>query len=85
MYWHEDIFETVRNAEKIASELGVALPTLAIAWTLAQPAITAPIIGVSRPEQLDPVLAAVDMSLPQEVIERLDAISRKHRAGDAVV
>ena len=44
-----------------------------------------PIIGASRLEQLEPVLAAVDTSLPQEVIERLDAISRKHRAGDAVV
>jgi aryl-alcohol dehydrogenase (NADP+) len=55
------------------------------AWTLAQPAITAPIIGASRLEQLEPALAAVDMSLPREVIERLDAISRKHRAGDPVV
>ena len=36
------------------------LPTLAVAWTLAHPAITSPIVGASRPEQLDDVLAAVD-------------------------
>jgi len=85
MYWHEEEFETVRQAAGIARELGVALPTLAIGWTLAQPAITAPIVGASRPEQLDPVLAAVDTPLPADVVERLDALSRRHRLGDAVV
>ena len=85
MYWHEDAFETVQQASAIAAELGMALPTLAVAWTLAQPAITAPIVGASRPDQLDAVLAAVDTPLPQDVIDRLDAISRKHRAGDASV
>ena len=85
MYWHEDEFDTVRQAGDIARELGVALPTLAIGWTLAQPAITAPIVGASRPEQLDPLLAAVDKPLPADVVARLDTLSRRHRLGDALV
>ena len=85
MYWRDETFDTVRQANEIAAELGIALPTLAIGWTLAQPAITAPIVGASRPEHLDPVLAALDTPLPSEVIDRLDAISRRHRLGDAVV
>lgn len=85
MYWHEETFATVQAASAIAAELGVPLPTLAIAWTLAQPAITAPIIGASRPEHLDAVLQAVDLALPPEILERLDAISRKHRLGDSPI
>jgi aryl-alcohol dehydrogenase-like predicted oxidoreductase len=36
-----------------------------VAWTLANPVITSPIVGASRPEQLDDVLAAVDKPLAQ--------------------
>lgn len=45
---------------RLAAEAGMSLVPLAVAWVLAHPAITAPIIGASRPEQLDDVLAAVD-------------------------
>ena len=44
----------------IAAEAGMTLATLAVAWVLAHPAITSPIIGASRPEQLDDTLAAAD-------------------------
>jgi 1-deoxyxylulose-5-phosphate synthase len=83
LYWHEDAFDTVDGARGIAAELGISLPTLAIAWALSQPAITAPIIGASKPEQLDASLAAIDTTLPAEIVVRLDEISRQHRRGDA--
>jgi aryl-alcohol dehydrogenase (NADP+) len=72
LYWRQDAFDTVEKAGAIAAELGMALPTLAIAWVLSQPAITAPIIGASKPKQLDASLAAVDVKLPRDVIDRLD-------------
>ena len=37
----------------LADEAGMSLAALAVAWVLANPAITSPIIGASRPEQLD--------------------------------
>jgi aryl-alcohol dehydrogenase-like predicted oxidoreductase len=37
--------------------------TLSVAWVLATPAVTAPIIGASRPEQLDASLAAAGYAL----------------------
>jgi 1-deoxyxylulose-5-phosphate synthase len=61
----------------------MSLPTLAIAWTLSRPAITAPIIGASKPAQLDDSLAAVDVTLSADVLASLDEISRVHRRGDA--
>ena len=59
-YWHDNVFDTVDALVKVADSAGIPLPTLAVAWTLQHPAITAPIVGASRPEQLDATCAAVD-------------------------
>ncbi|ONH27975.1 aldo/keto reductase [Pseudofrankia asymbiotica] len=82
-YWQERMFDTVDELTAVAAELGVALPTLAVAWSLAQPAVTAPIIGASRPEQLDATLAAVDLHLDDELYKRLDELTADYRRGDA--
>ena len=57
-YWHDREFETVEALGQMADEAGVSLVTLSVAWVLANPAVTAPIIGASKPEQLDASLAA---------------------------
>ena len=45
---------------------GKSLVPVAIAWILAQPGITAAIVGASKPEQLDDSLAAIHLSLDDE-------------------
>jgi aryl-alcohol dehydrogenase (NADP+) len=85
MYWHDAEFASIRDLSAIAEELGIELATLAIAWTLHQPAISAPIIGASKPEQLDASLAALDVKLSEEVLSRIDEITKVHRRGDAVL
>jgi aryl-alcohol dehydrogenase-like predicted oxidoreductase len=50
---------------------------------LANPAITAPIIGASRPEQLVDSLAAAEYVLPKELADELDETTRSYRLGDA--
>jgi len=55
---------------------------MAVAWVLAHPAITSPIVGASRPEQLDDVLAAADKDMPAELKTRLDALTLEYRYGD---
>ncbi len=82
-YWHDNVFDTVDELVKIASEAGIALPTLAVAWTLRHPAITAPIVGASRPEQLDATIAAVDTHLDDDLVERLNEVTAAYRRGDA--
>ena len=42
----------------LAAEAGMSMAQMAVAWVLANPVITAPIVGASRPEQLDDALAA---------------------------
>ena len=82
-YWHEREFDTVSALTEIAKETGVSLVTLAVAWVLANPAVTSPIIGASRPEQLAASVAAVDFELAPEVKQRLDELTRDYRMGDA--
>jgi aryl-alcohol dehydrogenase (NADP+) len=85
MYWHPSEFDAVSQLKAIASELDIELTTLAIAWTLHQPAITAPIIGASKPHQLDASLAALDVHLSDDVLARIDTITRPFRQGDAII
>jgi len=82
-YWNEQAFATVESLKAVASDAGIPLTTLAVAWVLANPAITAPIIGASRPEQLAEVLAAIPVRLEPALKLRLDELTAAYRRGDA--
>lgn len=82
-YWQPDVFETVDELRAVAVEVGLPLVTLALAWVLANPVVTAPIIGASRPEQLADSVRALDADLDADTLKRLDEISYKYRLGDA--
>lgn len=82
-YWHDNVFDTVDALVKVADSAGIPLPTLAVAWTLQHPAITAPIVGASRPEQLDATCAALDTKLDPDLLETLNELTAPYRRGDA--
>jgi aryl-alcohol dehydrogenase-like predicted oxidoreductase len=82
-YWNERSFATVTQLHKLADEAGVPLATLAVAWVMANPLITAPILGASRPEQLTATLAAADYKLDDALKQQLDALTAEYRKGDA--
>jgi aryl-alcohol dehydrogenase-like predicted oxidoreductase len=82
-YWNERAFTTVQQLEALAREAGVPLTTLAVAWTLANPAITAPLLGASRPDQLEEPLAAATYVLDPELKRQLDELTAEYRRGDA--
>jgi 1-deoxyxylulose-5-phosphate synthase len=81
-YWHEREFDTVEALRPLAAEAGISLPRMAVAWVLAHPAVTAPIVGASRPEQLDDVLPAAEKGIEAELKTRLDALTVEYRLGD---
>src|SRR5262249_17360699 len=62
-YWQRSQFEAVEALRRHFAGKGKSLVTVAIAWVLQQPGITAAIVGASRPEQLADSLAAVDFTL----------------------
>jgi 1-deoxyxylulose-5-phosphate synthase len=82
-YWNERAFSTVAALQKVAAEAGVKLTTLAVAWALANPAITAPLLGASRPDQLDDTLAAATFRLDASLKQKLDDLTAEYRRGDA--
>jgi aryl-alcohol dehydrogenase-like predicted oxidoreductase len=82
-YWHDQEFATVEELRKIAEREGVPLVTLSVAWVLAHPAVTAPIIGASRPEQLEASLAAAEFTMSKELKDELDEVTHPYRMGDA--
>jgi len=60
---------------EIAEARGKTYPQVALAWLLAQPTVTAPIIGVRTPEQLEDNLGAVGWELSDEELNRLNEVS----------
>src|ERR1019366_5157813 len=81
-YWHDQEFDTVDQLISLAKEAGVILVTLSVAWVLANGAITAPIIGASRPDQLDSSLEAAQYVLDDELKARLNDVTHGYRMGD---
>ncbi|WP_198970677.1 aldo/keto reductase [Xylophilus sp. ASV27] len=82
-YWSERSFATVQQLSQVAAEAGVPLATLAVAWVMANPLVTAPLLGASRPEQLEHTLAAATYPIAPDLKARLDALTHEYRFGDA--
>jgi aryl-alcohol dehydrogenase-like predicted oxidoreductase len=61
---------------EIATEIGKTSAQVAVAWTLRNPAVTAPVLGVRTLAQLQDNLGALEIELSQEQLTRLDAVSR---------
>ena len=57
----------------VASDRGVAAASVALAWVMRHPAVTAPIVGASKPGHLDDAIAALDVDLTDDEVERLEA------------
>jgi len=81
-YWRGDMFDTVERLRPLADEAGMSMTQLAIAWVLANPAVTSPILGASTPEQLGQAIGAVHVRLDDELKHRLDVITHPYRFGD---
>ena len=62
----------VQNLRPIAAELGLTLAQLSLAWVLRRPEVTSAIIGATRPEQVEENLAASGVTLPADVLRRID-------------
>ncbi|KJK57025.1 aldo/keto reductase [Saccharothrix sp. ST-888] len=70
----EDKREQLAAYEDYAAELGHEPGDIALAWLLSRPAVTAPIVGPRTLEQLHAAVRAIDLTLDQKVLDRLDEI-----------
>ncbi len=75
-YFNDFGWNALDAVRAVAAETGSTPTAVSLAWLLAQPAMTAPIIGANSVEQLRDSLGAVDLTLSPEQVQRLtDATS----------
>jgi aryl-alcohol dehydrogenase-like predicted oxidoreductase len=65
--------------EDLCAELGEEPGTVGLAWLLTRPAVTGPIVGPRTPEHLESAVRAVDVTLDDKVLARLDEIFPGYR------
>jgi 1-deoxyxylulose-5-phosphate synthase len=70
--------QIVERVADVARERRVPMAQIATAWMLSKPAITAPIIGATKPHHLDDAVAAVDLVLSDDEITRLEEPYQPH-------
>lgn len=76
----DEVLVAVQGLVPIAEELDLTMSQLAVAWVLQNPNVAAAIIGASRPRQITENAAASDVTIPEEVLHRIDGV-----LGDVVV
>ena len=78
MYYEDSDFDVVDRVRELAGRRGVKPAQLALAWLLHRPGVTAPIVGASKPYQLDDAIAATDITLTAEEMHALEEPYRPH-------
>jgi aryl-alcohol dehydrogenase (NADP+) len=66
--------DAVERLIPVADEAGLSMPHLAMAFAISHPAVTSALLGVRTMEQLDDLLAGVDVVLSDDVLDRIDEI-----------
>lgn len=78
LYQKESDFAIVNAVNALAEKLGLPPAQIALAWVLSKPYITAPIVGASKPGQLEDAVAALEVQLSQEEINSLESLYEPH-------
>ncbi len=73
-WMRDEILEPVQQLRPIASDLGLSMAQLAVAWVLQNPNVSAAIIGASRPEQVVDNAGAAGVTLGQDVLDKIDDV-----------
>ena len=60
----------------ISAETGLPTNQVSLGWLMANPLVTAPIIGASSPEQLESNVEVVNHIVPQEALRRIEKVSK---------
>jgi len=78
LYYRPSDFTVVDRLSEVAQQRGVKNAQIALAWILARPGVSAPIIGASKPYQLEDALASLEIHLTPEEMRRLEEPYEPH-------
>jgi 1-deoxyxylulose-5-phosphate synthase len=79
LYYADSDFTVADRVDEIARRRGVKPTQIALAWILAKPLVTAPIVGASKLQHLDELVAALEIQLDREETAFLEAPYEPHR------
>ena len=74
-FLNERTLQSTRRYQEIAADLGMSVATLAIAWSKQHDFVASTIIGATSPEQMPELLAAAEVTLGPETLQRINAVS----------
>jgi aryl-alcohol dehydrogenase-like predicted oxidoreductase len=78
LYFMDSDFDVIKRLTEVASQRKLPNAQVALAWMLSKPAITAPIIGASKPGHLEDAVAALSVTLTPEEINQLEEPYQPH-------
>ena len=67
-------YDKMEQLQKLVAETDIPPAQYALAWTLTQPAMASLVVGVKRLEQIEDAVAALDVQIPADHVEKIDAI-----------
>lgn len=79
LYYQPEDFAVADRLAEVAEARGTPAMQVALAWVLSKSAITAPIIGASKPQHLEDAIAALEITLSEEEIGKLEEPYKPHR------
>jgi aryl-alcohol dehydrogenase-like predicted oxidoreductase len=74
----DDDFDVIERLHEVAAERGAPSAQVALAWLLARPGVTAPIVGATKVAHVEDALAAVELELTPREVARLDELYVPH-------
>ena len=75
VYDEDKLYDIIEELVAVSEDLGVSAAQVALAYTIAKPAVTSVIVGARTEEQLVDNLAVADLKLPAQHMKRLDKVS----------
>jgi len=77
--YRDDDRRIVEEVAAIAGERGVSMASVALAWVLANPVVSSPIVGATKPHHLNDAVAALSITLDDSERERLESLYEPRR------
>lgn len=78
LYYQQSDFDVVAKLGEVAAKRGASNARVALAWLLAQPGVTAPIVGASKLPHLEDAVAALEIKLDEAERKALEEAYRPH-------
>jgi aryl-alcohol dehydrogenase-like predicted oxidoreductase len=73
-FLRDEVLELVQQLVPLARDAGISMAQMAVAWVLRNDNVASAIVGATRPEQLEDNVGALDVTLDEDLVERIDAL-----------